>query len=124
MTLLAPSITSERSTMDTLTYTVTPCDIAQDSPSDFLDHISQPSRKVAPWVDTYIHYRGQCPVCTGDARHRILDAFAAFVHAGDSATLVASEYGYPISFIQRIVKEGPYIHYAHSTKSQSSHKKN
>lgn len=71
-------------------------------------HQPRPNDRVAPWVDTYIRYRGRCPICAGDARHRILDALCEYQRSGESPESLSLVYGYPHAFISRIAREAPY----------------
>lgn len=58
-------------------------------------------------MDEFAPMRGPCLVCESgaDQRHRILDAVADRVRAGDSAVEVAQDYGWPERFVQRIADE-------------------
>jgi hypothetical protein len=61
---------------------------------------------VPPWVDATMPPHGPCAFCGGpDARHRVLDAIASRIAAGESARSVADDYGYPIRFVGRVARE-------------------
>lgn len=61
---------------------------------------------VPTWVDEHMPPQGPCLLCGGsDARHRVLDAVADRVHAGDSAREIADDYGLPVRFVGRIARE-------------------
>jgi hypothetical protein len=61
---------------------------------------------VPSWVDVHLPPCGPCGLCGGpDARHRVLDAIASRLAAGEEVASVADDYGYPAEFINRIAAE-------------------
>lgn len=59
-----------------------------------------------PWVDDHLPYVGHCGTCgSPDSRHRVLDAIASRLAAGENARSVADDYGYPTRFIGRIARD-------------------
>lgn len=63
---------------------------------------------VPAWIDETVPANGPCLIC-GDtetgARHRLLDSIAEHIRAGDPASSVAHDYGYPVEFCQRLADE-------------------
>ncbi|MBO0731524.1 MAG: hypothetical protein J2P57_19860 [Acidimicrobiaceae bacterium] len=59
------------------------------------------------WVDDWLPQLGPCRVCESgaDQRHRILDAIADRVRAGDSAYDVGIDYRLPEAYVQRVADE-------------------
>ena len=50
--------------------------------------------------------RGPCGLCgASDARHRIADAIAEHIRAGDNAHAVADDYGIPVADAERLAAE-------------------
>lgn len=53
-------------------------------------------------------YRGPCGLCGDpDARHRILDAVAELVRAGDDPAGVAEDYGLTVEAVEAIAAGAP-----------------
>lgn len=51
-------------------------------------------------------FRGPCGICGGpDARHRMADAIAGCVRAGDSPESIAEDYGVPVENVIRLATE-------------------
>lgn len=62
--------------------------------------------KVPDWVSETMPYRGACGLCGGpDARHRVLDAIADAVRAGEDPETVAEDHAFPVSFVERVSRE-------------------
>lgn len=84
----------------------------KDSSSDlaypYPAHTPRPTSRISPWVDVYLHYRGLCPLCRGDARHRLLDALCYFAKNGETPDQLSLVFGYPAAFVARVIVEGPY----------------
>lgn len=64
--------------------------------------------EVPLWVYEEMPFRGPCGLCgDGDARHRVLDAIVDRFRAGDDEAMLADDYGLPVGFVERLVKEWP-----------------
>lgn len=63
-------------------------------------------KTIPGWVSDFMPWRGECGLCGGpDARHRVIDAMAECVRAGDDPDDVAADFGYPVAFVNRIMSE-------------------
>ena len=64
------------------------------------------------WIDAELPKCGPCLICGVpgvDARHRVLDAIAEMVHAGDVPADVAADFGVSRGFVQRVSTEWPAV---------------
>lgn len=65
---------------------------------------SAPLLNLPPDIEAAMPPHGPCGLCGGpDARHRVIDAIASRVRAGDSEEDVAADYGYSVEVVDRIV---------------------
>jgi hypothetical protein len=58
-------------------------------------------------VDRWFPARGQCQVCSVpgvDQRHRVIEAIADMVKAGDGEEDVAADYGVPVEAVRACVR--------------------
>jgi hypothetical protein len=60
------------------------------------------------WVGDCLPERGACPICGLDARHRLVDAIRDAVHDHVRVEDLAKDYGLPVAFVYRLIKERPY----------------
>jgi hypothetical protein len=63
---------------------------------------------VPDWVTPVLGPGGPCLICGvpgADQRHRVLDAIVDMVQAGEDPESVADDYGVPVEFVDRVVRE-------------------
>ncbi len=71
-------------------------------------HQSHAAINMANWVTECLPERGACPLCGLDARHRLIDAIRDAAHDHAKTEDLAKDYGLPIAFVYRLIKERPY----------------
>lgn len=57
-------------------------------------------------IDREMPHRGPCAICgSDDARHRVLDAIAEHVRAGDPVSVMAQDFGVSAELVRRVAAE-------------------
>ena len=75
---------------------------------DVYPHQNHTAINMATWVDDCLPQRGACPLCGLDARHRLIDAIRDAANDQERVEDLARDYGLPIAFVYRLIRERPY----------------